>query len=128
MNIVQIGVIGLISVILIMNVRRENPQIAVLLSIAGGLIIIFNVIPYLKSIIEIIQDISEKIDVNFKYISMIIKIVGIAYIAEFCSQICIDAGESAIASKIELGAKVFIIAASLPVISGLIQMVDSLLI
>ncbi len=127
MSIVQIGVIGLICVILIINIRRENPQIAVLLSLAGGLIITFNLMPIFKSIIELITQISEKIDVNFKYISMIIKIVGIAYIAEFCSQICIDAGEGAVASKIELAAKVFIIAASLPVIYGLIQTVNSLL-
>lgn len=128
MNIIQIGIIGIICVILITTIRKENPQIAILLSLGGGMLIIFNVLGSLKSVISIVEEIAKNIDVNFKYILMIIKIIGISYIAEFCSQICIDAGEGAIASKIEIGAKVFIVVASLPVLSGLMQMINSLLI
>lgn len=127
MDIVQIGVIGIICVILIAAIRRDNPQIAILLSLAGGMLIIFNIFGSLKSIIELIKEVSQEIDINFKYILMIIKIIGISYIAEFCSQLCIDFGEGAIASKIEMGAKVFIVVASLPVLSGLIQMINALL-
>lgn len=127
MSIIQIGVTGLICVILIISIRKENPQAAVLLSLAGGLLITFNAVGCLQIIITEIKELTRNIDVNFRYVSTVLKITGISYIAEFCSQLCIDAGESAIASKIELGAKIFIISASIPVVSGLVETVNLLL-
>ena len=56
-----------------------------------------------------------------------VKMLGIAYIAEFSSSICKDCGHSAIASQIELFAKGAIVVMSIPVMSCLIELIGELI-
>lgn len=127
MDITQIGMIGLISAILILTLKRESPQIALVISMATGVLLMILILPKLSVTIDMLEDLISQMNVDIKYISIIIKIIGIVYIAEFCSQICIDSGESSIASKIELGAKVLIIASSMPIVLGLLDMINHML-
>jgi stage III sporulation protein AD len=53
----------------------------------------------------------------------VLKITGIAYIAEFGAEVCKDAGEGSIASKIELAGKVTIIVLAVPIITSLLDLI-----
>lgn len=66
-------------------------------------------------------------DLNMIYVKTILKIIGIAYIAEFGAQITKDAGQGAIASKIELAGKVLILLMAIPIITAIIKQVIGLL-
>jgi len=68
-----------------------------------------------------VENIAINAKVNMIYIETILKIIGIAYIAEFAAQITKDAGQGAIASKIELGGKILILAMAIPIITVLIE-------
>ena len=70
---------------------------------------------------------SEKIDVDFVYIAIVFKVLGISYISEFGAQLCKDAGESSIASKIEFAGKVMIITVSAPVMLALINIISEII-
>ena len=126
MEIAQIVGVGIISLILIIALRKQNAEYALLISIMASVIIFFMILPYLSQAVGILQNIAGLIDTNTQYISLILKIIAIAYIAEFGSQICSDAGESALASKIELGGKVLILLTSTPVLFGLINLIGAL--
>lgn len=65
--------------------------------------------------------------VNSIYVETILKIIGIAYIAEFASQISKDAGQGSIASKIELGGKILILAMAIPILTVLVETIISLI-
>lgn len=65
--------------------------------------------------------------VNIFYVETILKIIGIAYIAEFASQITKDAGQGAIASKIELAGKILILAMAIPILTLLIETIIQLI-
>ena len=52
---------------------------------------------------------------------------GIAFLAEFAISICKDSGESAIASKVELGSKAVIISMSIPIIYNLLEIILNIL-
>lgn len=123
MNIMQIGMIGIIAVILSVTIKKETPQFSIIIGIITGVIIFLVLIPKLSSVIQIINDIIALSEIDGQYIAIVFKIVGISYIAQFCSQICIDAGENSIASKIELGGKVLIMLSSTPVLIGLINVI-----
>ena len=69
----------------------------------------------------------KEVDVEFRYLDVALKIIGVSYLARFAAQICRDAGEGAIAIKVEMAAKVVILALSLPVIRALIQLVIQIL-
>jgi stage III sporulation protein AD len=88
----------------------------------------FIIFPYLTEVISLFRDLTNIIgEDNIGYISVILKIVGIAYVAEFGAQLCVDAGESAIASKIELSAKVIIMFMASPILMALLNSIFSML-
>ena len=68
-----------------------------------------------------------KISINKEFITLLIKITGIAILTEFAVSICKDAGESSIASKIDMGGKVIIVSMSIPILAGLLETVVKIL-
>lgn len=74
-----------------------------------------------------LENIAVHAKVNMVYLETILKIIGIAYIAEFASQITKDAGQSAIASKIELGGKILILAMAIPILTVMIETIIKLI-
>ena len=127
MDILQIVCFGIIAVILSATIKAQRPEIALQVNIITGIIIFLVVAVKLSVVIEFIEDFSKKADIDFTYITILLKIVGIAYIAEFGAEVCKDAGESSIASKIELAGKVTIMILSVPIISSLLEMVVKLM-
>ncbi|HZK34968.1 MAG TPA: stage III sporulation protein AD, partial [Bacillota bacterium] len=117
MTIIQVVILGIIAAILSVIIKQERPDIAVLISLAAGTIILLFVVSNMGSVIETINNIFNKSNMDPVYMTTILKVIGIAYIAEFGSQICQDAGESAIASKIEVAAKILILILALPILT-----------
>lgn len=127
MDILQIACIGIIAVILSAILKAQRPELALQLSIATGLLIFIVIAIKLSAVIEFIQTFSKRADIDSSYIAILLKIVGIAYIAEFAAEVCKDANETSIASKIELAGKVTIVILSVPIISSLLDMVIKLM-
>jgi len=126
MDIAQIVAVGIISLILIITMRKQNAEFALLISIMASIIIFFMIMPFLGQAVGLLKDIAGLMDTNVQYIGIILKIIAIAYIAEFGAQICTDAGESSIASKIELAGKVLILITSMPVLYGLVDLIKAM--
>jgi stage III sporulation protein AD len=127
MDILQIVCIGIIAVVLSSTIKKQRPEIALQLGIATGLLIFVVVIVKLTAVIDFLQTFSKKANIDSTYINILLKIVGIAYIAEFGAEVCKDAGESSIASKIELAGKVTIVILAVPIISSLLDLVVRLM-
>ena len=123
MDIIKLIGIGLISVVIIGIIRQYKPEFAVYVSLAAGILILSLSFEGFSQILNLIENYSEKISVSSKFVTILLKITGIAILAEFACSICKDCGESAIASKIDIGSKVLIIGASVPIISSLLEVV-----
>lgn len=123
MEIFKIVSIGIISAVLALTLKKYSPQISIAISIIAGIIIFMIVVPKLKTVIDMLYAISQNINLDKIYIEIVLKIIAIAYIAEFGVQICKDAGETAIASKIEFVGKVLIMVVSAPVIIALMELI-----
>jgi stage III sporulation protein AD len=127
MNIMQIVAIGLTAAVLALVVRQQRPDIAMMISLAAGTILFLMILGNLKSVVTVVNQLSRKASLDTIYLSTVLKVIGISYIAEFGAQICRDAGESAIASKIELGGKVLIMMLAVPILSALLETILKLL-
>ena len=123
-KIIGVGIIALIAVIIM---KQYKPEFAIYISIIAGVIILFLIMDKLGSIIGLLKSISNKSGVNNKFLILLLKITGIAFLAEFAINICKDAGEGAIASKIEIGSKVVVISMSIPIISSLLEVILKLI-
>lgn len=73
------------------------------------------------------NSLSVKAQINKEFIGLLIKITGIAFLSEFAVSICRDSGESAIATKVEIGGKIIILALSIPIITNLLQIILNVL-
>ena len=99
MEIIQIVGLGLVTTLLVVLIRDDRPEIALQLSIVLGVIVFLRMIDKIITVIGFLKDLSQRAAIDSLYISTVFKIIGIAYIAEFGSQICKDAGSFPIASK-----------------------------
>lgn len=127
MEIIKIIGIGLIALIMIIMVKQYKPEFTVYISILAGVLILTFLLPKIEGIIQLLQNVSQKASMNNQFLILLLKMTGITFLTEFAVSICRDSGESAIASKIELGGKVIIIAMSIPIISSLLEMILKLL-
>jgi stage III sporulation protein AD len=123
LEIIQIVAIGIIAVVMAVLIRQHRPELALQISVVTGLMIFLTVIFKLASVLEELQSFTSRINIDIAYISTIFRIVGIAYIAEFGAQVCKDAGENSIASKIELAGKVIILVLAVPILMALMELI-----
>lgn len=126
-SVVKIIGIGLVALIIIIIIKQYKPEFAIYVSIIAGIIILYMILGEFKNIISLLQTITTKSGINNQFLSLLLKITGIALLTEFAISICKDAGESAIANKIEIGSKVIVISMSIPIISGLLEVILKLL-
>ena len=126
-EIIKIIGIGLIALVIIIILKQYKPEYAIYVSIIAGILILFLAIEKITGIINLLQSISEKTYINKTFLTILLKITGIAFLTEFAVSVCSDAGEKAIASKIEIGSKVIIITMSLPIITSLLELIIEIL-
>ena len=127
MEIIKIIGIALIALILIIMLKQYRPEYTIFISILTGVLILFLVMDRLTVIVNLIESIQDKFSINTKFIALLIKITGIAFLSEFAVSVCKDSGEAAIASKIEIGSKIIIISMSIPIISSLLEIILKIL-
>ena len=121
MDIIKIIGIGLIAVIIVIILKQYKPEFTVYISICAGAIILGLVMTRISGIIQLLTELSNKVSDTNGFLTVLIKITGIAFLTEFAESICKDSGESAIASKVDLGGKIIIISMSIPIISALLE-------
>ena len=74
-----------------------------------------------------INSLAGKVSIHQEFIELLIKITGIAILTEFAVSICKDSGETAIASKIDMGGKVIMVSMSIPILAGLLETILKIL-
>ena len=126
-EVIKIIGIALIALIITIIIKQYRPEFAIYISLVAGAIILALVIGNLTNVINLLKDISTRSGINNKFLGILLKMTGIAILTEFAISICKDAGENAIASKVEIGSKVIIISLSVPIITNLLEVILKLM-
>lgn len=121
MEIWQIVGLALLVTVLGIVLKQVRPEIALQLTILAGAIIFLLVLGKVKMIVQLLQNLAEQSNVSSYYLLIVLKIVGVAYLAEFGATICKDAGENALASKVELAAKIGVLILAMPIITAILE-------
>lgn len=125
--IFKIIAIGLITCVATLIVRPVRADFAIIISIVGGLIIIFLIINYLTGIFDIINQILGISGINSGLYTVLLKIIGIGYLIEFTASICADTGNASLGDKVLLGGKIIIMVMALPIITTILDIIMELL-
>ena len=117
MEIIQIIGLGFIVTLLILVIKQQRPELAVQLGLTLSAIIFLMVLSKLNVVLDLFRDLAEKANISQVYLNTILKIIGIAYVTEFGAQVCRDAGEGAVAGKIEFAGKILVMVMAVPIIA-----------
>lgn len=117
----QIVAFALIAAFLAVVLRERKPIFSMMIATVAGVLIFLRVAGYLSSILDFLADMTLRANISLIYLNTLLKIIGIAYIAEFGAQICRDAGESVIAGKVEFAGKLLIMVMALPLLAAVLE-------
>ena len=127
MTVVTIAVLGLTAGFLAIQLKGMKGEYGIYLVACAGLVIFFYGISKLETIVDVARQVQSYIKINSVYISALMKMIGITYIAEFASGICKDAGYGSLGSQIEIFGKLSILAVSMPILLALMETVQGFL-
>ena len=127
MEILKIAALALCAVMIIVLVKNYKPEFGIFVAIVCSVLILYFLVDSLKYAFSYMSQLYDKLDYGKTYFPIIIKVLAIAYITEFTSQLCKDAGESSIASKVELAGKIIIFCVAIPVFISILNLVEQLL-
>lgn len=130
MEILKIIIFGLVATLLINLVNYYGGNAKAygdLIRIAVVTILMIFIVTQLSSVYQVIRDLATKLHMEDTYLNIVLKVVAIAYLAEFGSQLCEDAGEKAIGGKIQWAGKVMIFVVATPVILALMNLIADLI-
>lgn len=127
MNVFSVAVIGVVTALLALGMKEVKGEYSTYLTFGAGLLIFFYSVYKLKDIVEVLGRIQDYLNMNSAYLTILLKIVGITYVAELASGVCKDAGYASLSGQIELFGKLAVLGISLPIVLSLLDTVSGFL-
>lgn len=127
MSILKIAAIGLIGVLLASLTKTVNKDISIYVVLATVALLLIYIVGEISGVFVYLETIYNNINYGREFFPIIIKVLAVAYIADFTSQLCKDAGEASIGSKVELAGKLIIFYMAMPIFTAILKLIDSLL-
>ena len=127
MDVFSVIVLALFSALVAVVIKQYKPEYAVVITIVSAGVILFGLISMIIPVISEIKTMMNNASIDYDYITILIKSVGICYITQFASDTCKDAGQLAISNKIQLAGKVAICLCSLPLYRDLLSLTQTII-
>jgi stage III sporulation protein AD len=126
MEIIKISFIGIAGIMCALFLKQCKSDYAMYISVATAVIILIFIASKLKTVTDAINMFQKYVDTKGEYLVILLKMIGITYVAEFASSICKDCGYNAIATQIEIFARISLLVISLPVVLALLETISGL--
>lgn len=127
MNIITIIGIGIVGMVLAVLLKQYKPEYAIGVGLAVGVTVFLVVLVQSLPIFEQIRELFSNINMEFEYTGILFKSLGICFVTQLASDACVDAGQTAIASKIEIAGRVAVLLVSLPLFNVLLSIASKLI-
>lgn len=121
MTVVSIAVIGLTAVVLAVQLKAVKGEYGTYMVLGAGLVIFFYALSKIETVLDVLKRVQSLIWIDGMYLEVLMKMIGITYIAEFASGICKDAGFGSLGGQIEMFGKLSMLAVSMPVLLALLE-------
>lgn len=127
-EVLRLAAIGIVGAILAVTVQQQKKELALVLTVAAGALLLWEASQYLQKILEGLKQMAAEAGLASDHIKLLLKLMAISYVVEFGSEVCKDAGQQSLAAKIQLGGKLMMAALALPIFQSLMEVVTELLI
>lgn len=126
MDVVKIGMLGIAGVMLALQFKSHKQEYGLYIGFAVCLLIFSFVIFGLTSLMDSMGSLQKYLSTDNTYFNILLKVIGITYICEFCSGICKDAGYSSIAGQIEIFGKLSVLFVGMPILLAIIESIQEI--
>lgn len=127
MDIIKITLFAFIALFIYLLLKDKKSDVGMFIILATGIGIFLYMIGQLGEVIEFVRDIANKANIDTVYIGIVLKILAIAYITSFCSEICKDSGAGSIGSKVEFAGKIMILTLAIPILMAVLNSILQIL-
>ena len=128
MNSIQIALLGVVGTLLALQFKSGKSEYGIYVSLAVSLFLFICMLSRLEIFVQTVKKIADYIKLDAGQLSILLKMAGVTYVAEFASGICKDAGYQNIAVQIEIFTKLTILAIGMPVLLALLELIGDFLI
>lgn len=128
MNSIQIALLGVVGTLLALQFKSGKSEYGIYVSLAVSLFLFLCMLSRLEIFVRTVKKIADYIKLDAGQMSILLKMAGVTYVAEFASGICKDAGYQNIAVQIEIFTKLTILAIGMPVLLSMLELIGDFLI
>ena len=127
MDLVRVLGVGLLGVMLATMLKRDRPEMHLLVLLATGVVVLVVLLSSLTTVVNAFADLMVRCGLDESLFGGVLKIVGIGYVTEYAASVCTDAGAASVADKLQLAGKITVFLMGLPVVTTLVSTLSSLL-
>ncbi len=127
MDVISVIVIGMVGAMFSLILKQYKPEFAIVVSVVTAIIIFINILGWVIPVITEIKKLMDKAAISYQYISILFKSLGICYITQFACDICKEAGQTAVAGKLELAGRISICVLALPLFKEVLVLAEMML-
>ena len=122
MSIFGIAALAMAAAFCAVALKKYSPEISIVIAIAAGAILLVSILSRTMPVVRSLQQLTDSIGLDPQYGVVLMKTIGICFLCQFTSDACKDAGQNALAAKVELAAKIAILLLALPLMENILQM------
>ncbi|MBT9157182.1 MAG: hypothetical protein DDT36_00160 [Firmicutes bacterium] len=121
MEIFQFVIVALAVAMAALLLKQLRPELGLVLVVVASVVLLMTLIGRMAVVIELVKELAERADVGSLHLNTLLRIMGVAFVAEFGAGICKDAGENSLALKVELAGKLIILGLSVPLVLVILE-------
>ncbi len=126
-DVIKVAVAGIIAAVCALTIRKQTPELAILLTICAGVLILMSCSGALASVTQFMDELVEVGGLSPGIVAPVMKVTGIAIITRLASNFCTDAKEGALAATVEAAGTVLALLVVLPLMSAVLDLLNELL-
>ena len=126
MDMIALGAAGVVAALCAVVVRQKTPEIAVVLVAAACVLLLWNTLPLLETIRDVMEELADLADISPTVLRPMLQTVGLALVTKLAASLCRDAGEGGVASFVEVAGAAAAVLVSLPLLKMVLQLVMAL--
>lgn len=126
-DVIKVAAAAIVAAVCAIVVRKQAPEISLLLSACAGLLILLYCSGALQAVVDLMDKLGEVSGLSAAVVEPVMKVTGIAIITRLAADLCRDAKEGALAATVEMAGSALALLAVLPLMSAVLEMLSGLL-
>ena len=123
----KLAAVGVTAVVLSAVLKKNTPELALLLALAAGLWMLALAADGLGAAVALMKELADQAGLSEVLLEPVVKTVALSILTKLTSEICRSAGEGGVAAFVETAGAALALLAALPLVRAVAQLMGELL-